>query len=99
MLETYRHWETLDIDHVIPGHGEVVSKEYITKVRSYFDELICTLKELGDTQLDCKRILKHPKLPTYFGSNHASWIEGSQYHTGWLNNSIIYWCKKLRLQK
>lgn len=99
MLETYRHWETLDIEHVVPGHGEVVSKEYITEVRSYFEELISTLKELEDTQLDLKNILKHPKLPIYFGRNHASWIEGSQYHSGWLNNSIIYWYKKLIKQK
>jgi len=99
MLETYRHWETLDIEHVVPGYGEVVSKEYITKVRSYFEELISTLKELEDKQLDLKSILKQPKLPIYFSRNHASWIEGSRYHTGWLNNSIIYWYKKLTKQK
>ncbi len=99
MLETYRHWETLNIEHVVPGHGEVVSKEYITKVRSFFEELISTLKELVDKQLDLKSILKHPKLPLYFGRNHASWMEGSRYHTGWLNNSIIYWYKKLTTQK
>ncbi|MCW3981508.1 MAG: MBL fold metallo-hydrolase [Candidatus Bathyarchaeota archaeon] len=95
MLETYRHWETLDIDHVVPGHGGVVSKAYITKVRSYFEELISTLKELKDSNLDLKSILKHPDLPVYFGRNHASWIEGSPYHTGWLNNSVGYWYKKL----
>ncbi len=95
MLEIYRYWETLDIEHVIPGHGEVVSKEYITKVRRYFEELVSILKELQDKQLDLKSILGHPKLPTYFGRNHASWIEGSRYHTEWLNKSIAYWHRKI----
>lgn len=99
MLETYQHWETLDIKHVVPGHGEIVSKEYITKVRNYFEELIPVLRELKYKQLDLKSVLKHPKLPTYFGKRQTSWIEGSRCHTGWLNKSIKYWYQKLAKQK
>jgi len=94
-LEIYRHWETLSIEQVIPGHGKIVKKKYIAKVRSYFEELITVLEELRAEQLNLRSVLKHPRLPTYFGEHQASWVEGSRYHTDWLNFGIKYWYKKL----
>lgn len=97
MLETYHYWESLDIINVIPGHGNVVGKDYITRVRTYFEELISVLKELKTQGLRIEEVLTHKRLPEYFGRTQEEWIEGSQYHTGWLNLGIKYWYKNLEI--
>ena len=95
MMESYQYWETLDILHVIPGHGDIVGKEYITKVRMYFEELINVLRELKAQGLHIEEVLTHEKLPSYFGKSQKEWIEGSRYHTEWLNFGIKYWYRNI----
>ena len=94
-LEIFNYWETLDINKVIPGHGPVVEKEYIGKVRIYFEELISALKGLKAQNLPVKDVLHHPSLPFYFGKTQPEWIEGGKYHTKWLEMIIKYWYKWL----
>lgn len=38
LLKSLDFLETLDVDHIIPGHGPVVTKDYIAKQRSFIYE-------------------------------------------------------------
>lgn len=92
-LEIFHYWEMLDIEYVIPGHGNVVGKEYIIMVRTYFEELLSVLEDLKAQNLPVKEVLNHPDLPPYFGKNHPTWVEGGEYHTQWLESNIKSWYK------
>lgn len=94
-LEIFNCWETLNINKVIPGHGPVVGKEYIEKVRMYFEALISALRVLKAQDLPVKEVLHHPSLPVYFGRKQPEWIEGGKYHTKWLEMNTKYWYKWL----
>lgn len=94
-LEIFGFWETLDINYVIPGHGDVVRKEYITMVRTYFEELLSVLKILKAQHLPLKDVLNHPSLPHYFGKDQPTWTEGGKYHTEWLEKNVKSWYKWL----
>jgi glyoxylase-like metal-dependent hydrolase (beta-lactamase superfamily II) len=95
MLEIYHRWESMDIQQVIPGHGRVVGKEYITCVRTYFEALIGALRELKQKGYSLEEVMTHPRLPDYFGTQQPEWIENSPYHEGWLNLGISYWYKNV----
>ncbi len=97
MIEIWREWETLDIAYVIPGHGDVVGKPYITKVRSYFDELVSAIQKLKTQQLPIDEVLQHPSLPEYFGKRSQHWIEDGRYHQYQIDLAIqgLYWKLKL----
>ncbi len=90
VLELYRSWESLDVKHIIPGHGFVVNKDYLINVRTYFDDLIEVLTELKSQGLTINQVLKHADLPEYCYKNHSKWKEGGKRHTGWLNSGIKY---------
>ncbi|UCG01624.1 MAG: MBL fold metallo-hydrolase [Candidatus Heimdallarchaeota archaeon] len=91
VLDLYRHWESLDVKHIIPGHGFVVDKDYLMNVRAYFEDLISVLKKLESLGLTINQVLKHPDLPEYCYKDHALWEEGGRRHTGWVNSGIKYW--------
>ncbi|MHA2246644.1 MAG: MBL fold metallo-hydrolase [Candidatus Hodarchaeales archaeon] len=93
VLELYRSWESLDMKYIIPGHGFVINKNYLTNVRIYFDDLIEVLTELKSQGLTISQVLKHADLPEYCYKNHSKWEEGGRRHTGWLNSGIKYWFK------
>ncbi len=90
-FEIFDYWETLDIDNVVPGHGDVVGKKFIAKVRTFFEELIAALENLKSQELSEKEVVNHPNLPSYFGEELPSWIEGGKYHTQWLELNIKSW--------
>ncbi len=95
VLDIYRYWESLDVKRIIPGHGFVVDKNYLTNVRKYFEELITTLKKFKSQGLTVSKVLKHSDLPEYCYKNHPKWEEGGRRHTGWLNLGIKYWYKNV----
>ncbi|MFX1336419.1 MAG: hypothetical protein ACFFAM_18445 [Promethearchaeota archaeon] len=90
-IELYREWEKMEIDYVVPGHGFVTDKQYITIIRKYFEELVAKLRELKNQGLTKTQVLKHNDLPEYPGKKQKSWIEGSDFHTKVMNNLIKWW--------
>ncbi len=88
VLETYRYWETLPVDHVIPGHGEIITRAYLAKLRLYFEGLIAVLQKLKENQTPISKIVNHPSLPHFFGKDEPTWEEGGEYHTKWEHNVI-----------
>jgi glyoxylase-like metal-dependent hydrolase (beta-lactamase superfamily II) len=91
VLDLYRSWESLDVIHLIPGHGFVVDKDYLKNVRAYFEDLIQVLKELKAQGLTINQVLKHADVPEYCYKDHPLWKEGGRRYTGWLNSGIKYW--------
>ncbi|MFX0205424.1 MAG: MBL fold metallo-hydrolase [Candidatus Hodarchaeota archaeon] len=91
LLDVYRHWESLDVRNIVPGHGFVVDKKYLTNVRKYFERLISYLAKLKSQGLTIHQVLKHSGLPAYCYRNHSKWEEGGRRHTGWLTLGIKYW--------
>lgn len=56
-------WETSDITHVLPGHGPVVTREYLKDIRLFFQGLLLTVKQLMESGLAMEDVLYHPDLP------------------------------------
>jgi glyoxylase-like metal-dependent hydrolase (beta-lactamase superfamily II) len=97
-LRIFSHWETLDIEKVIPGHGNVVSKNYLLKVKSYFEELISTLKKLIANNIPRREIFTHPSLPKYFALNQPDWTESSTPDMKWIEMTIKTWYRLMKKQ-
>jgi glyoxylase-like metal-dependent hydrolase (beta-lactamase superfamily II) len=95
IIDTYKHWEDLAIDHVVAGHGPPVPKEYITKVREYFEALLTSLKKLKAEDTPVDEVIGHDSLPEYFGTKESFWEEGREEHTGWIDFITKVWYKKL----
>ncbi|MFW9903258.1 MAG: MBL fold metallo-hydrolase [Candidatus Thorarchaeota archaeon] len=91
VFDLYRSWESLDVKHIIPGHGFVVDLNYLRNVRAYFDDLIEVLGQLKSQGLSFTQVLRHTDLPEYCYKDHPLWEEGGKRHTGWMNGCIKYW--------
>jgi glyoxylase-like metal-dependent hydrolase (beta-lactamase superfamily II) len=94
-VEIYRSWEKMNIQKIIPGHGRVVDKFYLQRVRKFCENMISFLREIKKTDLSLKGVLKHPDKPHYFGADQINWIDGGKYHTQWLDNLIKIWYKRI----
>ena len=94
IIETFKYWESLPIEHVIAGHGSVVSKDYIKNVRQYFEELFEKLKEFKKENLTVDEVIKHPDLPIYFATKEDFWDSNLKEHNGWLEYIAKYWYEK-----
>jgi glyoxylase-like metal-dependent hydrolase (beta-lactamase superfamily II) len=90
VVETYKEWESLDVEHVVPGHGRVVPLSYISLVREYFEQLLGKLRELKLEGLTAGQVLQRNDLPEY-PHKGRSWIEGSVYHTQTVERLVKYW--------
>ncbi len=95
LLEAYRYWETLPVDHVIPGHCEIVTKAFLTQLRLYFEELIAALQKLQEKQTPINKVVNHPSLPYFFGRDEPTWEEGGTYHTNWEHHVIKMYYRKI----
>ncbi|MFX0201514.1 MAG: MBL fold metallo-hydrolase [Candidatus Hodarchaeota archaeon] len=95
VLETYRYWETLPVDHVIPGHCEIITKAYLAKLRLYFEKLIAALQKLREKQTAINKVVKHPSIPHFFGKDEPAWEEGGKYHTKWEHHVIKMYYRKI----
>ncbi len=98
-LDLLRSWEEMDIKYVIPGHGKPVTKEYITKVRQYYEDLISFLKQEINKKTSLKDILKNPQLPAYFGTKQTDWQYACRFGANWLTDVIEDWYRFLKKQK
>jgi len=95
-LDLLRSWETLDVVHVVPGHGKPVTKDYITKVRQYYEDLISFLKKEINKNTPLKDVLKNPQLPAYFGTKQTDWQYACRFGANWLTAVIEDWYKLLK---
>ena len=95
-LRILQYWESLDIDKVVPGHGKVVSREYITKLRMYYEDLISALKKLIAQNLTLKKIYNNPSIPEYFGRENKNWMPGAWSDSNWIYETIRIWYKHLK---
>ncbi|MFX0114204.1 MAG: hypothetical protein ACFFB3_06625 [Candidatus Hodarchaeota archaeon] len=85
----YREIEKLEFDKIIPGHGPVVDKSYITPIREYYEKLVAQLREFKQEGLTEKQVVKRfDELPEYPGKQQKNWVEGSRYHTQELEATI-----------
>lgn len=97
-LRIFSHWETLDIEKVIPGHGNVVTKNYLLNVKSYFEDLISTLKHFKANNIPRRDVYTHPSLPKYFARNQPNWSESSKPDMKWIEMTIKSWYRYLKKQ-
>jgi len=95
-LKIFRNWESLEISKIIPGHGKIVGKEYITKARKYYEDLIFVLEEFSTQKLTIKEVLNHPDLPEYFGKNQSNWMEGIRPNSNWIDNVVRSWYRYIK---
>lgn len=90
VVEVYKDWESLEIDHVIPGHGPVVDKAYVSGIREYFEQLLHKLRELKPEGLTAEQVVERNDLPDY-PHKGKNWTEGSPYHTQAVDRLVKYW--------
>ncbi|MGC9781018.1 MAG: MBL fold metallo-hydrolase [Candidatus Heimdallarchaeota archaeon] len=87
-ISIYKQLEELDIEDVIPGHGKVVSKDYIIKTRKYYEDLEVFLKKSFSEDLSINQIQEHPQLPKYFAQGSPGWKFSCRPTDNWLQYLI-----------
>ncbi|MHA1442612.1 MAG: MBL fold metallo-hydrolase [Candidatus Heimdallarchaeota archaeon] len=87
-INLLKELEKYDIEYIIPGHGKVVDKSYLIKVREYYEQMEAFLKDAKEKNLTIEEVLKHPDLPKYFAQGSSDWSLGSRKNANWLNNLI-----------
>ena len=87
-INSLKKWEEMDIAYILPGHGEVLKKEYSTKVRIYFEKLISCLREFRKEKLTEEQILARPEL------DEGYWPKGAERKPAY-NFSITNLYKKI----
>ena len=95
-IEIYSYWESLDIEKIVPGHGNIVDKNYLLKVKSYFENLCSSLKDLIIQRIPRKEIFTHPSLPIYFAESQPNWTESSNPDMKWIEMTIKSWYRHLK---
>ncbi|MFX0211414.1 MAG: MBL fold metallo-hydrolase [Candidatus Hodarchaeota archaeon] len=59
-------WEQLDVEKFICGHGGIVGKNHVIKVRTFFENLYDVLVNSMEKNLVIEEILTRADLPRYF---------------------------------
>ena len=57
-IEALKKWEKEEIDYILPGHGGVLEKNYISSVRSFFEEILEKLKQFKKEGFSEEEVLK-----------------------------------------
>lgn len=94
-IPIYDQLEKFDAIYYIPGHGKVVSKDYVQKVKNYFIDLENFLKESISRNLSLSKILKHNQLPAYFAQESPGWQSSCRPRDNWLKFMIEDWYNEL----
>ncbi|MFX0117308.1 MAG: MBL fold metallo-hydrolase [Candidatus Hodarchaeota archaeon] len=68
-------WEQMNADKFICGHGGIVGKNHVTKVREFFEKLREYLDKSLKENFSLKEALNHPDMPTYFENDPEKWIK------------------------
>ena len=57
-INALKEWEEKDIQFILPGHGGVLTKDYVSKVRKYFENLIKILSEFKSEGITEEELIK-----------------------------------------
>ncbi|NHJ46566.1 MAG: MBL fold metallo-hydrolase [Asgard group archaeon] len=69
-IEILNELEKLDYEFVVPGHGPVVDKNYLTNSKNYLSELFIALEKIArDEVKPCDLKIDHSYLPVFFDGN------------------------------
>ena len=86
-INTLKKWETLPLKKIVPGHGKIVNKIYITTIKNYFNNLKETLIKLKKQKIFIREINNHPDLPKGY------WDENLKRPTWWDYCIRLYYSK------
>ncbi len=92
-FDIYNYWESLDIEKIVPGHGNIVGKDFLVKIKLYFEKLYSTLQDLIKQKIPRKSAFTHPSLPKYFAESQPNW---SEIDMNWLDMTIKSWYRYLK---
>jgi glyoxylase-like metal-dependent hydrolase (beta-lactamase superfamily II) len=95
-MKILQHWESLDPEFIVPGHGKFVKNDFLIKLKTYYESLISSLEELINQNISRKEILSHPTLPDYFGKDRQNWVEGCFPNSNWIVMTIRSWLRYLK---
>ncbi len=73
-INCLKQWLKMEIDFVIPGHGNVTTPSHIKHVLHYSEELYDFLIKSKQDSLKLEEVLNHKDLPVYFESDRENWI-------------------------
>ncbi|MGY5852462.1 MAG: MBL fold metallo-hydrolase [Candidatus Thorarchaeota archaeon] len=65
-IEILEHFERMNVDRYVPGHGPVVGVEYVTKSREWFTSMFDALRELKSNEIPMEKAISDPSLPDFF---------------------------------
>jgi glyoxylase-like metal-dependent hydrolase (beta-lactamase superfamily II) len=88
--------EKFDAEHYIPGHGKVVTKDYVQKIKKYFMDLEKFLKDSISKKYSIDKVLKHPQLPAYFAQDSIGWKPSCRPKDNWLDYMVMDWYDELK---
>ncbi len=63
-INAIKSWQEMNVKAIIPGHGRVVDADYLSGVRSYFEEMLTVVKKLKKEKVPEEEVANHPEIPT-----------------------------------
>lgn len=57
-INSLKEWEREDLQYILPGHGGILEKNYLTDVREYFEKVIIALKQFKEQNLTEEEVIK-----------------------------------------
>ncbi|NHK31096.1 MAG: MBL fold metallo-hydrolase [Asgard group archaeon] len=94
-IPIFEQLEKFDANHYIPGHGKIVSKDYVQKLKKYFIDLEQFLKDSISKKYSITKVLKHPKLPIYTAQDSHNWQPSCRPGDNWLKLMIEDWYEEI----
>ena len=73
-IKCLKIWKQMEIDIVIPGHGNITTPSHIIRVLDYSENLYEFLLKAKEKDLKLNEILDHKDLPKYFEPDPNNWI-------------------------
>ena len=73
-IECLKKWKKMEIETVIPGHGNLTTPSHLERVLVYFESLYEFLVQVKKSNLQFNEIINHPNLPEYFEQDPENWI-------------------------
>ena len=70
-INAIKSWQELNVKSVVPGHGRVVDVEYLTGVKSFFEDMLTAVKELKKEKVPEEEVANHPKIPSGYWPKEA----------------------------
>lgn len=74
LVDCLKDWKTLEIDNIIPGHGNVTNVQHMQKVLDYLESLHDFLNQARGNNLTTQEVIDHNELPRYFEPDPKDWM-------------------------